>query len=90
MIADAFIFTCPSFRTRVTHPDRPLLRLTPEMFAMWEQRARAAGWPARDWRLPDEVIEASRLAVLGDHKAADDSSIYSYGSPMWDPGFHFD
>jgi len=34
-----------------------LLRLTPEMFSMWEQRARAAGWPA-DWRLSDEVIEA--------------------------------
>ena len=49
---------------------------------------RAAGWPA-DWRLPDEVIEASRLAVLGDHKAGRDLWIYSYGSLMWDPGFHF-
>ena len=75
-------------RTRVTHPEKSRLRLTPEMFAMWEQRVRAAGWPA-GWRLPDEVIEASRLAVLGDHKAGHDLWIYSYGSLMWDPGFHF-
>jgi cation transport protein ChaC len=58
------------------------------MFAMWEQRIRAAGWP-EGWRLSDEVIEASRLAVLGDHKSGDDLWIYSYGSLMWDPGFHF-
>ena len=56
---------------------------------MWEQRARAAGWPA-GWRLPDEVIEASRLAVLGDHRGGRRPlGIYSYGSLMWDPGFHF-
>jgi cation transport protein ChaC len=72
----------------VTHPEKSRLRLTPEMFAMWEQRIRAAGWP-EGWRLSDEVIEASRLTVLGDHKAEDDLWIYSYGSLMWDPGFHF-
>ncbi|KRQ88502.1 gamma-glutamylcyclotransferase [Bradyrhizobium valentinum] len=87
MTADAFIHL-PDLRARVTHPEKSLLRLTPEMFSMWEQRARAAGWPA-GWRLPDEAIEASRLAVLGDHKAGDDLWIYSYGSLMWDPGFHF-
>jgi cation transport protein ChaC len=87
LTADAFIHL-PELRTRVTHPEKSLLRLTPEMFAMWEQRARAAGWPA-GWRLPDEVIEASRLAVLGDHKRGSDLWIYSYGSLMWDPGFHF-
>ena len=87
MTADAFIHL-PELRTRVTHPEKSLLRLTPEMFSMWEKRARAAGWPA-GWRLSDEVIEASRLAVLGDHKAGDDLWIYSYGSLMWDPGFHF-
>jgi cation transport protein ChaC len=72
----------------VTHPEKSRLRLTPEMFAIWEQRIRAAGWP-EGWRLSDEVIEASRLAVLGDHSAGDDLWIYSYGSLMWDPGFHF-
>ena len=87
MNADAFIHL-PDLRERVTHPERSLLRLTPEMFAMWEQRAQAAGWPV-GWRLPDEAIEASRLAVLGDHKAGEDLWIYCYGSLMWDPGFHF-
>jgi len=69
-------------------PLKSLRRRTPELFAMWELRARAAGWPA-GWRLSDEVIEASRLAVLGDHRAGCDLWIYSYGSLMWDPGFHF-
>jgi glutathione-specific gamma-glutamylcyclotransferase len=87
LTADAFIHL-PNLRDRVTLPEQSLLRLTPEMFAMWEQRAQAAGWPA-SWRLPDELIEASRLALLGDHKAGDDLWIYSYGSLMWDPGFHF-
>ena len=87
MTADAFVHL-PGLRSRVMDPLKSLLRLTPEMFAMWELRARAAGWPA-GWRLSDEVIEASRLEVLGNHKAEEDLWIYSYGSLMWDPGFHF-
>lgn len=87
MTADAFIHL-PDLRGRVTQPGQSLLRLTPEMFAMWEGRARAAGLPA-SWRLSDEAIEASRLALLGDHRDGDDLWIYSYGSLMWDPGFHF-
>src|SRR5207245_1478238 len=58
------------------------------LLGRWERRGGAAGWP-EGWRLPDEVIEASRLAVLGDHRAGCDLWIYSYGSLMWDPGFHF-
>ena len=87
MTADPFIHL-PDLRSRVTQPAQSLLRLTPEMLAMWESRARAAGLPA-SWRLSDEVIEASRLAVLGDHPSGEDLWIYSYGSLMWDPGFHF-
>ena len=87
MTADAFVHL-PGLRSRVMHPLKSHLRLTPELFAMWEQRARAAGWPA-GWRLSDEVIEASRVAVLGDHQAGNDLWIYCYGSLMWDPGFHF-
>lgn len=87
MTADAFIHL-PNLRARVTHPEKSQLRLTPEMFAIWEQRARAAGWPA-SWRLSDDEIEASRLVVLGDHPDGCDLWIFSYGSLMWDPGFHF-
>jgi glutathione-specific gamma-glutamylcyclotransferase len=85
--ADAFVHL-PDLRDRVTQPAQSLLRLTPERFAMWESRARAAGLPA-SWRLSDEAIEASRLALLGDHEGGEDLWIYSYGSLMWDPGFHF-
>ena len=87
MTPDAFIHL-PQLRERVTPPEKSLLRLTPEMFVMWEGRARAAGLPA-SWRLPDEVIEESRHTLLGDHRSGDDLWIYSYGSLMWDPGFHF-
>jgi cation transport protein ChaC len=87
LAADAFIHL-PNLRDRVTPPEKSLLRLTPEMFAMWEGRARAAGLPA-SWRLPDEVIEESRRTLLDDHRSGDDLWIYSYGSLMWDPGFHF-
>ena len=87
MTADAFVHL-PELRGRVTQPEQSLLRLTPERFAMWESRARAAGLPA-SWRLSDEAIEASRLELLGDHKGGEDLWIYSYGSLMWDPGFHF-
>jgi cation transport protein ChaC len=85
--ADAFVHL-PELRGRVTQAEQSLLRLTPERFAMWESRARAAGLPA-SWRLSDEAIEASRLKLLGDHKGGEDLWIYSYGSLMWDPGFHF-
>ena len=87
MTPDAFIHL-PHLFDRVTHPEKSMLRLTPEIFSMWESRARAAGLPAH-WRLSDEVIEQSRLAVLGDHSDGEDLWIYSYGSLMWDPGFRF-
>ena len=70
MTADAFVHL-PELRGRVTQPEQSLLRLTPERFAMWESRARAAGLPA-SWRLSDEAIEASRLELLGDHKGGED------------------
>jgi cation transport protein ChaC len=87
LIEDAFIHL-PDLRDRVTPPERSLLRLTPEMFAMWEGRARAAGYPV-NWRLSDAVLEEGRLGVLGSREAGADLWIYSYGSLMWDPGFHF-
>jgi cation transport protein ChaC len=42
LTADAFVHL-PELRDRVTQPAQSLLRLTPEMFAMWESRAKAAG-----------------------------------------------
>ncbi len=64
------------------------LRVTPEVLAFWDQRALKLGRSA-DWRLSDQELEASRLAVLGHLDAEQDLWVYSYGSLMWDPGFHF-
>ena len=62
--------------------------MTPEVLAFWDERARKLGRSA-DWRLTDQEIEASRLAVLEPLEAGNDLWVYSYGSLMWDPGIHF-
>jgi cation transport protein ChaC len=78
----------PDLRGRVTPPDESELRVTAEVLALWNQRARDLGRPA-NWRLSDQEIEDSRRAVLGGLGAGHDLWIYGYGSLMWDPGFHF-
>jgi glutathione-specific gamma-glutamylcyclotransferase len=84
---DAFTHL-PHLRERVTPAERSDLRVTPEVLAVWDRRAREMGRPA-NWRLTDQELEASRRAVLGDLGDAQDFWIYSYGSLLWDPGFHF-
>ena len=78
----------PHLREKLTPADKSTLRLTPEGLAVWDQRARDAGRPA-NWRLTDDVREASRHAVLGNWDASEDLCVYAYGSLMWDPGLHF-
>ncbi len=84
---DAFIHL-PSLRDLLTPPERSELRVTPEVMAFWDERARALGRPP-DWRLTDRQIEDSRRALLGELDPARDVWVFSYGSLMWDPGFHF-
>lgn len=88
MTTDAFTHL-PHLRDRVTPAEKSQLRVTPEVLAFWDRRAQALGRPA-DWRLSDQQIESSRLATLSQLGAGADLWIYSYGSLMWDPGFHFD
>ncbi len=87
MNADAFVHL-PALRDRVLHPERSALRVTPEVLAFWDQRALQLGRGV-DWRLPEDVITASRRAVLGPVWTGGDLWVYSYGSLMWDPGVHF-
>lgn len=87
MTPDAFMHL-PALRGRLTPPEQSGLRTTPEVMAQWDERARSRGLPA-NWRLSNEELEASRLALLGDHVRGGDLWIYGYGSLMWDPGFHF-
>jgi glutathione-specific gamma-glutamylcyclotransferase len=79
----------PALRERITPAQASELRVTPELLAAWDERARHLGRPA-DWRLSDQELEASHRAMLGGLDDGIDLWIYSYGSLMWDPGFHFD
>ncbi len=79
----------PELRQRIKPPDLSALRVTPEVMAAWDERARSLG-RAADWRQSDEQIEASRQLLLRSLDAAQDLWIFAYGSLMWDPGFHFD
>ena len=72
----------------MTPPEESELRVTPEVLAAWDQRAHKLG-RAADWRLSDHELEESRRAILGSPGAGQDLWIYSYGSLLWDPGFHF-
>lgn len=84
---DAFVHL-PDLRARVTPPDRSELRVTPQVLAMWNQRAIDLGRPS-NWRWSDQQLEDSRRAVLGAVAPEQDLWIFGYGSLMWDPGFHF-
>ena len=84
---DAFMHL-PALRGRLTPPEQSGLRVTPEVLATWDERARERGLPA-SWRLSQHELEAARLAVLGRHVSGQDLWVYGYGSLMWDPGFHF-
>jgi cation transport protein ChaC len=64
------------------------LRVTAEVLARWDERARQLGRPP-GWRLTDDQREANRRAVLGDLAPTKDLWFYAYGSLMWDPGIHF-
>jgi len=87
MSTDPFV-NLPHLRGKVTPPDQSNVRVTPEVLAAWDQRARDQGRPA-DWRLPDAVREASRKAVLGNWDASEDLWVFACGSLMWHPGIHF-
>lgn len=78
----------PHLRGRLTPADASALRPTDATIVEWDERARALG-RAADWRIPHEVREASRRALLARRDPAADLWVYAYGSLMWDPGIHF-
>jgi cation transport protein ChaC len=79
----------PALRGKLKPAEQSEFRGTWERVALWDERARVRGF-APGWRLSDEQLEATRLALLGALIAArQDIWIYGYGSLMWDPGFHF-
>jgi cation transport protein ChaC len=79
----------PQLRERIAPADDSPLRITPELLARWDERAREQG-RGPDWRLSDAQLEATRIALLGDGSDGRDLWVFGYGSLTWDPGFHFD
>lgn len=86
-MSDPFVHL-PGLRDRLKPADDSELRVTAEVLAMWDERARRLGRPA-NWRLTDEQLEATRRAALGEIAPAQDLWFYAYGSLMWDPGIYF-
>jgi glutathione-specific gamma-glutamylcyclotransferase len=78
----------PGLRERLIPAHESGVRITPEILAMFDERARTMGRPA-GWRLSEEEREASRRDVIGHLREGEDLWVYGYGSLMWDPGFHF-
>lgn len=78
----------PGLRSRLTPAATSALRVTPEVLAAWDQRARDLGQPA-GWRLSEDQLEDSRQSVLAGCAAGDDLWVFGYGSLMWDPAIHF-
>ena len=78
----------PHLHGKLTPADESALRVTLDMLAEWDERARLLGRPG-DWRLSNQALEASRRAVVGALDEQQDFWVFSYGSLMWDPGFHF-
>jgi cation transport protein ChaC len=78
----------PQLRDRLTPAEQSELRLTRERLAQWDERAQKMGSPA-SWRRSTEELESARLALLAQLDIGDGLWVYSYGSLMWDPGFHF-
>ena len=59
----------PALRDRVKDPLRSELRVTAEVMAMWDERAKGLGRPAH-WRPTDQQMEHSRRQALGDAEGA--------------------
>lgn len=86
-MADAFIHI-PALRDRLIAPETSKARVTEAVLAQWDARVKALGGDA-DWRLADDVREASRQTVLQSFDQAADLWVFAYGSLMWDPAIHF-
>jgi glutathione-specific gamma-glutamylcyclotransferase len=84
---DAFIHV-PHLHGRLTPADKSALRITREALAIYDERARKAGYP-ESWRHSDQKIEESWRSFFSYRTKPSDLWVYGYGSLMWDPGFHF-
>lgn len=78
----------PHLQCKVTAPSESALRATPEVMATWDQLARSQG-RHDNWRLSDQALHDSMQSFLASINTGQDVWVFSYGSLMWNPGFHF-
>jgi glutathione-specific gamma-glutamylcyclotransferase len=84
---DAFAHL-PHLRGKVIAPCQSELRATADVLCDWDRRARSQG-RQDNWRLSDQVLQESMQASLAGIDSGQDLWVFSYGSLMWNPGFHF-
>jgi len=87
MTPDAFAHL-PHLRDKVIAACQSELRATADVLATWDELARSQGRPD-NWRLSDQVLQDSMQAFLAGVDTGQDVWVFSYGSLMWNPGFHF-
>src|SRR5262249_26280423 len=75
-------------RGKLIPADKSALRITREALAVYDMRAREAGYDA-NWRHSDQKIEDSWRGFFSERPKPADLWVFGYGSLMWDPGFHF-
>ncbi|MEO1549472.1 MAG: gamma-glutamylcyclotransferase [Pseudomonadota bacterium] len=75
----------PELRGKIRPAAENFLRNTP--IEELDQMAQDMGAPS-GWRLPDDVREAERKALLKG-RAGQDLWVFAYGSLMWDPGLFY-
>ena len=81
---DAFLHV-PALAGKILEPEKSFFRLSHERLSELDRSARENGYP-ENWRLPDDVREATRTGLLAGRDA--DLWLFAYGSLMWDPAIH--
>jgi len=77
---DAFIHV-PHLHGRLTPADKSAMRVTREALAIYDERARKAGYP-ESWRHSDQKIEESWRSFFSYRTKPSDLWVYGYGSLM--------
>ncbi|MEC9435643.1 MAG: gamma-glutamylcyclotransferase [Pseudomonadota bacterium] len=74
---------CPGLEGRIQDPDTSRFRDMDARIAELDAQIRLEGGDP-DWRIPDDMREATRHALL-DGRMGEDVWVFGYGSLIWDP-----
>ncbi|SDW43188.1 cation transport protein ChaC [Albimonas donghaensis] len=77
---------CPGLEGRIQDPETSRFRDMEARIAELDAQIRVDGGDP-DWRIPDDMREATRHALL-DGRGGEDLWVFGYGSLIWDPAIH--